>query len=192
VLPRLRATPNFVRTRGGALDEECNAVSEALSGLKVDIAAIQADANAAASSVVRMADLPLTRAQFLGRKGAVTALMQWLGRLPADAKPLAGAEINALKVQVEMLFDATQARLEAAALEAALSARRVDATLPGRVAARGATHPIQAVLDDLVDLLGRLGFELTEGPEVESEQYNFDLLNMPASHPARDIRTHSI
>ena len=163
-------------------------MSEALAGLKVEIAAIQADADAAAEGVARLADLPTTRARFLGRKGAITALMQWLGRLPADAKPLAGAEINALKAQVETLFDSAQARLDTAALEAALSARRVDPTLPGRVVARGATHPIQAVLDDLVDLLGRLGFELTEGPEVESEQYNFDLLNMPASHPARDMQ----
>ncbi len=163
-------------------------MTEALKGLNDDIAAIRLDAEAAASAVSKRAELPQVRAKYLGRKGSLAPLMQWLGRLPAETRPAAGALINTLKTEVESFFDAAEARLESLALQSELAGRRLDPTLPGRRLERGATHPIQAVLDDLVDLLGRLGFELTDGPEIESERYNFDLLNMPESHPARDMQ----
>jgi len=163
-------------------------VSEAHARLQADIDAIRAEALEAASSLEREADLATVRARFVGKKGAFAPLMQALGRLAPEDRPSAGARINVARDTVEAAFEAARARLAEAALAAALERGRVDITLPGRVVAAGATHPVQQVLDDLVDLLCAFGFELADGPEVETETYNFDLLNMPSSHPARDMQ----
>jgi phenylalanyl-tRNA synthetase alpha chain len=163
-------------------------VSEAHARLQADIDAIRAEALEAASAVEREADLATVRARFVGKKGAFAPLMQALGRLAPEDRPSAGARINVARDAVEAAFESARSRLAEAALAAALERGRVDVTLPGRVVAAGATHPVQQVLDDLVDLLCAFGFELADGPEVETETFNFDLLNMPSSHPARDMQ----
>ena len=163
-------------------------MTDPLRSLRDDLAALREQADGDAAAVAREADLPAARAQYLGRKGHFGPLMRRLGGLEREARPAAGALINEAKVAVEGAFAAAAARLEAQALEAAIGARRVDVTLPGRRNAPGATHPVQAVLDELVDLFVDLGFDLAAGPEVETEHYNFDQLNMPADHPARDMQ----
>ncbi|MCK6569596.1 phenylalanine--tRNA ligase subunit alpha [Myxococcota bacterium] len=163
-------------------------MSEAHARLQADIDAIRAEALEAASAVEREADLATVRARFVGKKGAFAPLMQALGRLAPEDRPSAGARINVARDAVEAAFESARSRLAEAALAAALERGRVDVTLPGRVVAAGATHPVQQVLDDLVDLLCAFGFELADGPEVETETFNFDLLNMPSSHPARDMQ----
>jgi phenylalanyl-tRNA synthetase alpha chain len=163
-------------------------VSEAHARLQADIDAIRAEAVEAASALEREADLATVRARFVGKKGAFAPLMQALGRLAPEDRPAAGALINVARDAVEAAFEVARGRLAEAALLAALERGRVDVTLPGRSLPMGATHPVQQVLDDLVDLLCAFGFELADGPEVESETFNFDLLNMPASHPARDMQ----
>jgi phenylalanyl-tRNA synthetase alpha chain len=163
-------------------------VSEAHARLQADIDAIRAEAVEAASALDREADLATVRARFVGKKGAFAPLMQALGRLAPEDRPAAGALINVARDAVEAAFEVARGRLAEAALLAALERGRVDVTLPGRSLPMGATHPVQQVLDDLVDLLCAFGFELADGPEVESETFNFDLLNMPASHPARDMQ----
>lgn len=163
-------------------------MSAAQSELHQQIEAIQAEAVLAANSLDREADVATARARFLGKKGAFAPLMQGLGRLDATERPQAGALINAARDAVERLFEDARARVADAALLAALERGRVDVTLPGRHPDIGATHPVQQVLDDLVDLLCAFGFDLMDGPEVETERFNFDLLNMPASHPARDMQ----
>lgn len=163
-------------------------MSEAHARLQADIDAIRAEAVEAASALEREADLATVRARFVGKKGAFAPLMQALGRLAPEDRPAAGALINVARDAVEAAFEVARGRLAEAALLAALERGRVDVTLPGRSLPMGATHPVQQVLDDLVDLLCAFGFELADGPEVESETFNFDLLNMPASHPARDMQ----
>ncbi|MBU0551339.1 phenylalanine--tRNA ligase subunit alpha [Myxococcota bacterium] len=164
-------------------------MSDPLQGLREGLAAIQARAAEIAAAVTREADLPEARAEFFGRKkGAFNPIMSELGKLSREARPEAGQLINDSKLAVEALFEAAKARLEAEALDAAIEAGRLDVTLPGRRVARGAIHPIQRVMDELIDLFGQMGFDLAEGPEVETEAYNFDLLNMPADHPARDMQ----
>ncbi len=163
-------------------------MSDPLQALREDLARLTEQAAVDAAGVAREADLPAARARFLGKKGAFGPVMRHLGKLSQGERPAAGALINEAKDKVAEAFEATARRLEEAALEAELAAGRVDVTLPGRVFAPGATHPVQAVLDELIDLFGELGFDLADGPEVETEHYNFDQLNMPASHPARDMQ----
>ena len=163
-------------------------MSDALQTLRADLDALRARAADDAAAVAREADLAEARARYLGRKGSFSPVMRQLGGLDRDARPAAGALINEAKQAVGASFDAAKARLAEAALEAQLAAGRVDVTLPGRRTEPGATHPVQAVLDELVDLFAELGFDLADGPEVETEHYNFDQLNMPADHPARDMQ----
>ncbi len=167
-------------------------MSEALdslqSQLQAQIDALRVEAVAAAEALEREVDVPTARARFLGKKGAFAPLMQSLGRLTPAERPAAGALINVARDAIEAAFEAARERLAEKALQSALERGRVDVTLPGRSVAMGATHPVQQVMDDLVDLLCAFGFELEDGPEVETETYNFDLLNMPASHPARDMQ----
>jgi phenylalanyl-tRNA synthetase alpha chain len=163
-------------------------MSDDTAALEARLAEVETEARDAAAAVSREPDLAPARARFLGRKGAFGPVMRMLGGLSKEARPAAGALINDSKQRVEAVFDAAKARLEAAALEAELAAGRVDITLPGRRTAPGAVHPIQQVMDELVALLRDLGFELAEGPEVETEHHNFDQLNMPAHHPARDMQ----
>ena len=163
-------------------------MSDALAALRARLDDLRGEAASVAAAVQRDAEMNEGKARFLGRKGAFGPVMRELGALSGDQRPAAGALINEAKVAVEALFAEARARIEGAALQAALEAGRIDVTLPGRRVVPGATHRIQAVLDELIDLLVELGFALADGPEVETEHYNFDQLNMPASHPARDMQ----
>ena len=161
---------------------------DATDSLRTKLDTIRAEAVEAARSVAREADLATSRARYVGRKGVIVPVMRMLGQLDKSSRPAAGALINEAKVAVEAAFDEARERLAASALQAELAARRLDVTLPGRSNRPGSTHPVQTVLDEIVDLFVELGFELAEGPEVETESYNFDRLNMPADHPARDMQ----
>jgi phenylalanyl-tRNA synthetase alpha chain len=124
---------------------------------------------------------------FLGAKGEVTLFLRALGTLPADVRPLAGRAGNALKVELTAAFEAKHAELARVALEDRLTADAVDITLPGRLPAIGAVHPVSAMIEELSDIFALLGFQTVFGPEVETGRYNFDLLNIPSDHPARDV-----
>jgi phenylalanyl-tRNA synthetase alpha chain len=163
-------------------------MTDALAALRARLDDLREQARTVAAGVDRDADLNEGKARFLGRKGAFGPVMRELGALDRGQRPAAGALINEAKQAIEAVFAEARARIERRALDAALEAGRIDVTLPGRRTPPGATHPVQAVLDELVDLLVELGFALADGPEVETEHYNFDQLNMPASHPARDMQ----
>ena len=163
-------------------------MSDALNRLRAELDRLCGEAEQLAATLTRPADLNEGKARFLGRKGAFGPVMRLLGGFEPSERPGAGALINSAKGAVEASFTEARERIEAAALKAALEAARIDVTLPGRHTTPGALHPVQAVMDELVDLFAELGFDLADGPEVETEHYNFDQLNMPASHPARDMQ----
>jgi phenylalanyl-tRNA synthetase alpha chain len=163
-------------------------MSDALNHLRAELDRLCGEAEQLAATLSRPADLNEGKARFLGRKGAFGPVMRLLGGFERSERPGAGALINSAKAAVEASFTQARERIEAAALQAALDAGRIDVTLPGRQTTPGALHPVQAVMDELVDLFAELGFDLADGPEVETEHYNFDQLNMPASHPARDMQ----
>jgi len=125
------------------------------------------------------------RVRFLGRKGELTALMKGLGRLPKDERPEAGAAINRLKRQIGDGIDAALSEAETALRQQELAAG-VDTTLPARRPWRGSLHPVTSTRRELEDVFGDLGFSIESGPEVEDDFHNFQALNMPADHPARD------
>ncbi|HAN54211.1 phenylalanine--tRNA ligase subunit alpha [Stutzerimonas stutzeri] len=129
--------------------------------------------------------LEQVRVQYLGKKGELTQLMQTLGKLSAEERPQAGALINAAKNQVQDVLNARKADLEKAALDAKLSAERIDVTLPGRGQASGGLHPISRALERMEQIFSRIGYSVAEGPEVEDDYHNFEALNIPSHHPAR-------
>ena len=121
-----------------------------------------------------------------GPKGEVLALVKSVSGLPRDERPAFGKAANVLKREVEQALAAARGQFEAAALEAELADTGFDPTEPGPVPRRGALHPITVVQNELVDLFASMGFQQEDGPEIESEYYNFDALNIPGDHPARE------
>ncbi|WDP91442.1 MAG: phenylalanine--tRNA ligase subunit alpha [Desulfobacter sp.] len=122
--------------------------------------------------------------RFLGRKGVLTGFLRNISSLPEDERPAAGKNANLLKVKLEKAVKAAEAGLNAVGE----TGPGIDVTLPGRPAVRGALHPITQVLDEICGIFMRLGFDIAEGPEVETDYYNFEALNIPKYHPARDMQ----
>ncbi|HEU4674071.1 MAG TPA: phenylalanine--tRNA ligase subunit alpha, partial [Candidatus Limnocylindrales bacterium] len=123
----------------------------------------------------------------LGRKGSLTVVLRGIGQLPANDRPKVGAIVNPLREQLERAFEARRAALRAAELEARLAAEAIDVTTPPRPIARGTLHPIMETARAIADVFGQFGFVVYEGPEVEDDETNFRMLNIPPDHPARDL-----
>jgi phenylalanyl-tRNA synthetase alpha chain len=128
------------------------------------------------------------RVRFLGRKGELTGLMKGLGALSAAERPVVGQLVNTIKDEIESrLADAlTQAREQE--IQQRLQSERIDVTLPGRRLTCGTKHPITLVIEEVCDIFAGLGFSVAEGPEIEHDWYNFEALNFPPEHPARDMQ----
>ncbi|MFZ5637996.1 MAG: phenylalanine--tRNA ligase subunit alpha [Pseudomonadota bacterium] len=129
--------------------------------------------------------LEALRVALLGKNGSVTAQLKSLGALPADQRKAAGEAINRARDAIGEALNARKAALDEAALAARLAGETIDVTLPGRDAGRGGLHPVTRTLERIVDIFGRLGYELADGPEVEDDWHNFEALNFPPHHPAR-------
>jgi phenylalanyl-tRNA synthetase alpha chain len=143
----------------------------------------QFEARLAAAATER--DIKAIDDEFLSRKsGSVTALMQTLKSLPQDERRAFGAQVNALKSEIESALDARKTAL----VSSRPPAGAVDVTLPGREHAAGRIHPLMRVRQQVEDIFSRMGYEILEGPEVEDDFHNFEALNMPADHPARDMQ----
>src|SRR5690606_6440709 len=128
------------------------------------------------------AELDAVRVDYLGKKGRLTEQLKSLGRLPPEERPRAGQAINEAKEQLTAALEERRALLEAAELERALEAERIDVTLPGGI---GGLHPVTRTLERIEALFTSIGFTVVEGPEVEDDYHNFEALNIPAHHPAR-------
>lgn len=126
--------------------------------------------------------------KFLGRAGKVTALLKSMKDVAAEERPAFGKKINALREKLEERFAALESVVKKRELESRLSEERLDVTMPGRHRKQGALHPVTRVKNQLVDLFAGMGFEVYEGPEIETEYYDFTALNTPADHPARDMQ----
>ena len=126
--------------------------------------------------------------KYLGRAGEVTALLKGMKQVPAEERPAFGKQVNDLRVELEAAFEAQEEKVRAKELEQKLASERVDVTMPGRKGRRGTLHPVTRVRNRLIDIFMGMGFEIYEGPEIESDYYNFTALNTPADHPARDMQ----
>ena len=129
--------------------------------------------------------LEALRVALLGKSGSITAQLKQLGALPADERKAAGEAINQARDALTRALGERKAVLENAALDARLAAEAIDITLPGRRAERGGLHPVTRTLERIIEIFGRLGYELSEGPEIEDDWHNFEALNFPPHHPAR-------
>jgi phenylalanyl-tRNA synthetase alpha chain len=123
--------------------------------------------------------------KYLGRKGVLTGFLRNIATLPEDERPDAGKNANLLKLKLEKAIQERQLKIEA---EIDRDFRGIDVTLPGRFARRGSLHPITQVAGEITDIFLRLGFDIAESPEVETDYYNFEALNIPKYHPARDMQ----
>jgi len=128
------------------------------------------------------------RTKYLGRKGEVTSLLKELGSLSPEDRKKAGEAINAVKASLEEAFDAKTSSIEASGRAEKLKSERVDITLPGRTMRPGRCHPVTQVMEEIEEIFSGLGFDVAEGPEVELDYYNFEALNLPKDHPARDMQ----
>ncbi|MEI7455457.1 MAG: phenylalanine--tRNA ligase subunit alpha [Nitrosomonadales bacterium] len=131
------------------------------------------------------AELEQVKAKYLGKEGALTALLKGLGKLSNEERPAAGARINQVKQVIEAALQQRRDTLAQAKLEAKLAAESLDVTLPGRGIACGGLHPVTRTLARIEQLFHSLGFAVSSGPEIEHDFYNFTALNIPENHPAR-------
>ena len=129
--------------------------------------------------------LEALRVGLLGKSGSVTALLKGLGALPPDARKAAGEAINRARDAVTQALGERRATLDDAALDMRVARETIDMTLPGIDAGRGGLHPVSATLDRITDIFARLGYALSDGPEIEDDWHNFEALNFPPHHPAR-------
>jgi phenylalanyl-tRNA synthetase alpha chain len=133
-------------------------------------------------------ELESARVEFLGRKGELAQVSKEFGKLPAEERARLGKLLNDVKQTVEESWSVRSAEMEANALDARLQAEWLDLTTPAPGARPGSLHPVTQVQRELEELFVSLGFTVLDGPEVETEYYNFDALNIPADHPARDMQ----
>jgi phenylalanyl-tRNA synthetase alpha chain len=146
---------------------------------------ILATAQNAVSNAADAAALDIVRVQYLGKKGELTGLLKALGKLPADERPAAGAEINKAKEALQASIASRKAALDDASINEKLQSETIDVSLPGRNGDIGALHPVTQVLRRLEDFFVGVGYDVVEGPEIEDDYHNFEALNLPAHHPAR-------
>ncbi|MCG3089339.1 phenylalanine--tRNA ligase subunit alpha [Sporosarcina cyprini] len=128
------------------------------------------------------------RVAYLGKKGPITDLLKGMGKLPAEERPKMGALVNVVRETVTEALESRMAVLEEAAIQAQLENESIDVTLPGRPAPAGNHHPLTRVVEEIEDFFISMGYEIAEGPEVEKDYYNFEALNLPKGHPARDMQ----
>ena len=156
--------------------------------MKDKIDELKRAALAAVAAAETSAELGDIKVRFLGKSGEITSLMKGLGALSKEERPEAGKVLNMARTEIE---NAIESKLESALRrekEARLAAEAVDVTLPANTAKRGTLHPITQVREEIVNVFLGMGFSVAEGPEIESDLFNFQLLNVPKDHPARDMQ----
>ncbi|HEV8254529.1 MAG TPA: phenylalanine--tRNA ligase subunit alpha [Vicinamibacteria bacterium] len=156
-------------------------------GPEPDLDAIVAAGRAAIATAGDLEALREVEQQHLARRSPLGDVQRALGALPAEGRRTLGQRVNQARAALQQALAARRAELETARDAALLEAERIDVTLPGRVRPRGTIHPINRTIDEAVDIFLGLGYRVAEGPEVETDWYNFEALNMPPDHPARSL-----
>ncbi len=159
-----------------------------LQQLTEQLDALESEAAAAIGQAADEAALEDLRVGLLGKKGRLSAVLGAMGRLPGDERPLVGQRANVLKEQLQRLLRERLEAVKTAAMAERLERERIDVTAPCRYVPPGHRHPLMATIEEIVDIFAGLGYRVAEGPEVESDHYNFTALNIPEHHPARDMQ----
>ena len=156
--------------------------------MKEQLEALRAKALEQLQTLSSQKDLEDFRIRMLGKKGELTGLLRGMGSLPAEERPVVGQMVNELRQLLEEQVSTKESALAEQAKLAKLAKETIDVTLPGEQRKVGGLHPLNAVLEDLIDIFRSMGFDVVDGPEVETDYYNFEALNVPADHPARDMQ----
>ena len=145
-------------------------------------------AEAVKKAAKNLNDLNEIRVKYLGKKGEITGLLRGLGQLSKEDRPRIGQIVNEARQQLEALIADKNEELKTKELESRLSSEKIDVTLPGRQAPLGHLHPLTLTLNRIKDIFMTMGFSVEEGPEIERDYFNFEALNLPKDHPARDMQ----
>ena len=156
--------------------------------MKEQLEAIRQEAEAALQTCTDAKQLDAIRVQYLGKKGALTAILKQMGKLSAEERPVMGQLANAVRSDIESAITKQQAAIAEAALEQKLQSETLDITLPGKQKKIGGLHPLTIVENEIKEIFLGMGFSVADGPEVEYDYYNFEALILPPDHPARDTQ----
>lgn len=156
--------------------------------MKEQLEKIKESADKALNSANTKEEIEALRIKFLGKKGELTAILKQMGKLSAEERPKVGQLANKVRSVIEEEITDRTKQLEAAKLQQKLVDEKIDVTMPGNCKSLGSKHPMTIVLQEVKDIFVGMGFEIVDGPEVEYDYYNFEALNMPKDHPARDTQ----
>lgn len=156
--------------------------------MELELKALQAEAKEKFLGATSIAQLNELKVAFLGKKGSFTSVMKGMAALSPEERPKFGQLVNEVRNELEALFEEQNIKLSKQELEARLASEKIDITLPGRVNKIGHIHPLSLTMRKIKNIFIKMGFSVYEGPEVESDYYNFEALNLPKEHPARDAQ----
>jgi phenylalanyl-tRNA synthetase alpha chain len=159
-----------------------------LSELQKQLQALQTDATGAIEPCDNLEDLEKLRVEYLGKKGQLPQILRGMGQLSAEERPAIGAISNQVKDVIQNSLDGKKALLQDAQIQVQLAAETLDVTMPGAYIPLGRIHPLNGIIDRVADIFVGLGYTVATGPEMETDYYNFEALNTPADHPARDMQ----
>lgn len=149
---------------------------------------LKQEALAELSKVTDASSLNDLRVKYLGKKGALTEILRGMGSLSAEERPVIGQVANEVRAAIEEVIATKQQKFEQEETEKRLAAEKLDVTLPGRKLKQGGVHPLNRIIQEVEDIFIGMGYTIAEGPEVETDYYNFEALNLPKNHPARDMQ----
>lgn len=156
--------------------------------MKQELEAIRESAKSQLSKAASLAELDSLRVKYLGKKGELTAILKQMGKLSAEERPVIGQLANEIRADLEASIANSVEDIKQKLLEQKLKSEKIDVTLPAKKHALGHKHPLSIVLDEVKDIFFGMGFNIASGPEVEWDYYNFEALNIPENHPARDTQ----
>ena len=159
-----------------------------INEISAKLGAIKEEALSAASGCAAAARLNEVKVKYLGKKGELTAILRAMGGLSPEDRPKVGQKVNETRQEIESAFDALMEKLVEAEKEARLASERIDVTIPSKKQELGKLHPLTQTMYRMRDIFIGMGFSVAEGPEIEYDKYNFEMLNIPADHPARDMQ----
>lgn len=156
--------------------------------LETELQALQSDARVSITAADTLEHLETLRVGYLGKKGQLSQILRGMGKLSAEDRPRIGAIANEVKDNLQSLLDRQRKVLQDAKIQAQLAAETLDVTMPGVGRPLGRCHPLNSTIDRVLDIFVGLGYEVATGPHIESDYYNFEALNIPPDHPARDMQ----
>lgn len=163
-------------------------MTAALTSLETDLMAMKEAARDAIAAATTLDELEQLRIGYLGKKGQLSKVLGGMGKLSAEDRPRIGALANEVKELIQTQLDQGKTALESSRIEAQLATETLDVTMPGIFQPQGRIHPINSIIDRIVDIFVGLGYTVADGPEIETDYYNFEALNFLPDHPARDMQ----